>query len=118
GEGDPYVVFARDKKRPFALGCVWDAWKKDILDPLTYGFAIATTPAYGEFARVGIERMPLIIEGKDYRNWVKKDLWFGTVTDMLHYYDQKLFNAYPIDKEILKSLENERSLITPKGELV
>ena len=51
----------KDKKRPFALGCVWDAWKKDILDPLVYGFSILTTPAYGEFASVGIGRMPLIL---------------------------------------------------------
>jgi putative SOS response-associated peptidase YedK len=117
-EGKPYVIFTKDKNRPIGLGCVWDAWKKDILDPLTYGFSVLTTPAYGDFAKAGIERMPVILYGSDSRKWIKKDSHFGGITNMLWYYDQKLYNAYPLGCDILASTENDKSLITPAGDLV
>ena len=117
-QGKPYVVFMRDKKRPFAIGCVWDAWKKDILDPLIYGFAVLSTPAYGEFAKVGIMRMPVIITPYNYKRWLRTDAMLNQVSELLDYYDEKMFNAYPIGDEILTNLDNEKTLIAPAGELV
>lgn len=117
-QGKPYIIFMRDKKRPFALGCVWDAWKKEITDPLNYGFAVLSTPSYGEFAKIGIGRIPLIIPENRYKRWLKTDDMLNQVTDLMDYYDQKQFNAYPISNEILTSEANEKTIIAPVGELV
>ena len=57
----------KDKKRPIGIGCVWDAWKKNKFDELTYGFAVITVPVYGEFAKIGIKQFPLIIAESNYK---------------------------------------------------
>ena len=115
---EPFVIFMRDRSRPFALGCIWDAWKKNILDDLTYGFAILTIPAYGTFRKIGIKRMPLIISEHDYREWVNPDPTIMGKTDLMDYYPEKYLNAFPIAREILTSTENSKSLVNPVGEML
>ena len=107
----------RNRQRPFALGCIWDAWKKNILDVLTYGFAILTVPAYGIFKQIGIERMPLIIPEDHYQEWVDPDPTIMSKTKLMDYYPEEYLDAFPISKEILTSRENLKSLINPIGEI-
>ena len=117
-QGKPYVVFMKDKKRPMALACVWDAWKKDILDDLVYGFAVITVPAFGEFAKTGIRQVPLILTEYNYKRWLNKESSLSQITHLLHPLDEKYLNAYPISDTILNSTDNERALIDPMGELL
>ena len=114
-EKDPCVIFMRNKQRPFALGCIWDAWKKNILDDLTFGFAILTVPAYGIFKQIGIERMPLIIPEDHYQEWVDPDPTIMSKTKLMDYYPEEYLDAFPISNEILTSRENLKSLISPVG---
>ncbi len=114
----PYLVFLKDKKRPFGLACVWDAWKKDILDPLVYGFSIITVPVFGEFLKAGISRLPLILNDRHYKRWLKTDGMLTLVSNLLHPFPEESLNAFPISDLIFTSIANDRSLIDPVGEMV
>jgi putative SOS response-associated peptidase YedK len=114
-EGAPYLIFQKDKKRPMGIGCVWDCHKNDILDNLTYGFAIITLPAYGILKDIGIKRLPVVIKPENYNYWLRQS-HLTEVTNMLCPMDEDFFNAFPISKEILTSSESSRHLIEPIGE--
>jgi putative SOS response-associated peptidase YedK len=118
--GTPYLVFLKEKKhRPIALACVWDTWKKEITDPLTYGFAVLTMPAYGQFENIGVKRMPVILDEYNYRRWVRTDLPLMEVNHMmLATLDGKYLNAFPVSPEILTNLSNDKGLIEAKGEMI
>jgi putative SOS response-associated peptidase YedK len=117
-EGKPYVIFLKNKKRPIALACVWDAWKKEILDNLVYGFSVVTVPVFGEFAKVGIKQIPLILTEYHYKTWLKTDSSLSQITPLLNPYPENYLNAYPISNKILTCTDNERELIEPIGELL
>jgi putative SOS response-associated peptidase YedK len=117
-EGKPYIIYSRDKKRPLALGCVWDAWKMNILDDLIYGYAILTLPATGEFAKLGIKRLPLILPEFNYKRWLKADAPLTEIISMLEIFPEKFLNAHLIGQDIINSTENDQSLIIPVGEPV
>ena len=117
-QGKPYLFFMKDKKRPFGIGCVWDAWKKNILDELVYGFAVISVPVYGEFAKIGIKQVPLVIAESYYKRWLKKDTHLSSITALLNPIDEYILNGYPISDKILNCVDNERALIEPVGKLV
>ncbi len=117
--GIPYLVFLKEKKkRPIGLACIWDTWKKEITDPLKYGFAILTVPAYGKFKETGIQRMPVILNEYHYKKWVRPGIPLMEASQMLHYYAEKDFNAFPVSPEILKNSGNNKALIEPKGNMI
>jgi len=117
-EGKPYLVFLKEKKRPIGLACVWDCWKKDILDPLVYGFSVITVPVFGEFLNAGITRLPLILNDRHYKRWLKTDGMLTLVSNLLQPFPEELINAFPISDEILSNADNDRSLINPVGDVV
>ena len=117
-DGKPYLIFQKDKKRPMALACVWDAWKQDILDDLVYGFAVITVPVLGQFSKFGIEEMPLILTEYNYKKWLKTDSSLSRITPLLEPLDEKYINAYPLSDKIKTSLDNDRDLILPSGDLL
>ena len=115
----PYLLFLKDKKRPMGLACVWDAWKKDMLDELVYGFAVVTVPVYGgELEKLGIKEIPLILNENSYKKWLKTDASLAAITHLLNPVDEKLINGYPVSDKILTCDDNERSLIDPVGEFI
>ncbi len=115
----PYLVFPTEKKnRPVALACIWDCWKKEITDPLTYGFAILTIPAFGVFKEAGIEYLPVVLDEYQYRKWLKPNLSLTAVTEMLVPVPKTELNAFPVSNEIWNCEDNDRRLIANQGELL
>jgi putative SOS response-associated peptidase YedK len=117
-KGEPHVVFRTDKKRPLGIGIVWDAWKKNILDDLTYGFAIITVPAMVGFSNLGLGRMPLILSQYSWRKWLKPDSALMEVTGCLGPFPEDLLNGYPVNDAILTSTENDMLLVKLAGEMI
>jgi putative SOS response-associated peptidase YedK len=117
-EGKPFLLYMKDKQRPFGIACLWDCWKKDILDNLTYGFSVITVPTFGEFTKVGITQVPLILYENSYRKWLKTNASLSGITHLLHPMDEKQMNAFPIADKILTCTDNDKGLITQTGELV
>ena len=54
----PYVVYARDGQRPFALAGIWDEWTDTATGELVRSFAIITTTACDTLQAIGHHRSP------------------------------------------------------------
>lgn len=117
-DGFPYVVYLKGNTRPFALGGLWDFWKENILGESYQGFALISMPANDLLQSVGITRMPFIVPEHGYKKWVKNGTDLSDITAMLKAYPDKHLNAYPVNPEIMVSVQNQKKLIMPFGDKV
>ncbi|NJK96099.1 MAG: SOS response-associated peptidase [Bacteroidales bacterium] len=110
--------FKRKKQRPIGLACVWDMWKKEMTDDLTFGFSIITVPTFGKFEKIGVKRMPMILTDHHYKKWLRNNLQLTQVTQMFCSFDDKELNAFPVSPEILTNRSNDKALIEAQGEVI
>ena len=61
----PYVVYARDGQRPFALAGIWDEWTDTATGELVRSFAIITTTACDTLQAIGHHRSPVLLDPAD-----------------------------------------------------
>jgi putative SOS response-associated peptidase YedK len=66
----PYAFKRRDDA-PFAFAGLWDAWKEPGGDWLQ-SYSLITTEA-NDLASDVIDRMPVILDPKDYDRWLERD---------------------------------------------
>lgn len=64
--------FSMKSGEPFAFGGVWDAWKNPENGEWLQSYAIITTEP-NELAVKVHNRMPLILEPRDYSRWLERD---------------------------------------------
>jgi putative SOS response-associated peptidase YedK len=67
----PYAFSMKDD-RPFAFGGIWDAWKDPVNGDWLQSFAIVTTEP-NELTATVHNRMPLILEPRDYDRRLERD---------------------------------------------
>ena len=114
----PYVVYLRDKVRPFAFAGIWDTWKNPETEEIINSFAIITTVANVVMQRIQHKRSPVILHQSDERRWLSNSLPLSDVTRLLHPYPGDLMNAYPIAPTIKNPLADDPGLIHPAGERI
>ena len=115
-ENEPYLVFLKDHNHPFAFAGIWDLWEDPKDGTKLESFCIVTTVANDFMQHLGMTRMPVILQDKYEKLWLKNDTPLFKITNMLLPYHSDIMNAYPIDKRILISKENLRTLIEPVGD--
>lgn len=118
GLSKPYLVYLKDKKRPFAMAGIWDTWKDETKNELVHSFAIITTSANELLQQIGHHRMPVIIHPDDERTWLKTEEPLTNITALLEQYPAELMNAYPICPDIKSYKNNHKELLNPIGERV
>lgn len=114
----PYVVYLRDKVRPFAFAGIWDCWKNPGTDELIYSFAIITTVANELTQKIQHHRSPVILHREDERRWLSDQLELSEVTRLLEPYPGELMNAYPIAPTIKNPRADDPGLIHPVGQRI
>ncbi len=114
----PYVVYLRNKVRPFAMAGIWDEWTNAETGEIVRSFAIITTVANDVLHAIGHHRSPVILPRERERAWLDTALPLSDATEMLEPYDAQLMNAYPIGVEIKSPKANGLGLLTPIGERV
>jgi putative SOS response-associated peptidase YedK len=110
----PYLVYLKDKKRPFGFAGLWNA-TTDAKGQETHSFGILTTVANPLLRKLGYDRMPVIIREQNERRWLSKSTELSQVLSMLNPYPHHLMNAYPISDKINDSQNNDMSFIQPIG---
>jgi putative SOS response-associated peptidase YedK len=88
--------FTLSQERPFAFGGLWDAWKAPD-DTWIQSFAIITTEPNSVVAPVH-NRMPVILDEKDYDEWLDRDEVERPPTHLLRPLDptlMRIFDAHP-----------------------
>ena len=114
----PYLVYLRNKDRPFAFAGLWSEWTDKETGEITKNFAIITTTANELLAKIPHHRSPCILPMNHFGNWIRN---YGddALSHVLPYikqpYPASLMNAYPISAEIKRPRNNDPSLLEPAG---
>ncbi len=111
----PYLVYLRDKKRPFAFAGIWDTWVNTETGEIIQSHAIITTVSNKVTQEIGHHRSPVILTADQERDWLNADLELDDVTSMLKPYPAEEMNTYPISNEIKHPAANGLELLEPIG---
>lgn len=112
----PYVVYLRNKVRPFAFAGIWDQWTNPDSGEIISSFAIITTVANSLLQKIPHHRSPVILRRGDEKRWISNDLSLSDVTGLLVPYPGELMNAYPVAPTIKNPRADDPGLIHPAGE--
>ena len=82
----------------FAFAGVWDAWK-DAEGHWLQSFAIVTTVANELMARIH-DRMPVILEPRDYDRWLDRGIPEQQPVDLLRPYDAEEMEMHPANPAV------------------
>ena len=106
----PYA-FALSNGQPLAFAGLWDAWKEPDGGWLI-SYAIVTTDANYLMAPIH-NRMPVILQPKDYDRWLSREETERPPVDLLRPYDVDKMEAHPVDPRVGNVKVNERGLCEP-----
>lgn len=114
----PFVVYLRDKVRPFAMAGIWDSALDNKSGEIVHSFSIITTKANDLIEKFPKDRMPVILPQKYEKKWLKQDIPLSDVTELLRPYPAELMNAYPISAKIKNPKATGVELLNPIGDKV
>ncbi len=113
----PYLIFPRDKKRPFAMAGIWDTWEDPKSGEPIHSFAILTTVANDLLQKIGHHRSPLVLPPYLENTWLNSGR-LADVTAIMKPFNPHFYNAYPISDAIKNSGNKELELLNPIGERI
>jgi putative SOS response-associated peptidase YedK len=97
-------------ENPFAFAGLWEHWKSDDGEVINSCTILTTEP--NDLMRPVHNRMPVIIDPKDY------DLWLDTevktpelLQPLLHPYSAEEMTAYPVSTKVNKPVNDSAELI-------
>jgi putative SOS response-associated peptidase YedK len=106
----PYAI-ALISGEPIAFAGLWESWH-DFGGSELETFTILTTAANEQLATIH-DRMPVIIEHKDYDRWLVSDEKATVPADLLHPYAADQMHAWPISDRVGNIRNNYASLLDP-----
>lgn len=111
----PFLIYLRNKVRPFAMAGIWDEWTHPETGEIIRSFAIITTVANELLRMLPHHRMPVILHPAQERRWLDPETPLTDITAMLKPFDSQLMNAYPLRPDIKSPKARGRALIEPAG---
>lgn len=97
GSKQPYYVRLKDE-RPFAFAGLWEHWRRGHL--AIESCTIITTDA-NELVRALHDRMPVIIDAENFRQWLDPDVQDPQVVQpLLAKYPADKMTAYPVSRAV------------------
>ena len=85
--------FALSAGRPMGLAGLWDAWKDPTNGQWLQSYAIITVPANTLLSSIH-DRMPAILEPKDYGRWLDREELERPLTDLLRPFESNFMEKY------------------------
>ena len=116
GLSKPYLVYLRNKERPFSFAGIWSDWENPNTKQIIRSFSIITTVANQLLQKIPHHRSPVILTKSQEKTWINVSIPLNTITDMLKPFGSNLMNAYPITSKIKNPRNNNPELIEPIGE--
>ena len=101
----------KDDSSPFFIGGMWDVWHANEDDRL-YTFTVLTTFPNEVSAQVH-DRMPVIVQPKDYERWLDPEN--QDVTDVLATPPSEGWTAYPVSRRVNSPKNDDAKLIEPES---
>ncbi|NHJ06067.1 MAG: SOS response-associated peptidase [Candidatus Heimdallarchaeota archaeon] len=94
GPKQPYFIHMKDNQ-PFAYGGIWEQWKNPEGEKISTFSILTTTP--NEIVKPIHNRMPVIIDSKDFDIWLNPTIQEPVeLKPLLEPYDDSKMDAYPI----------------------
>ncbi|HNQ68516.1 MAG TPA: SOS response-associated peptidase [Bacteroidales bacterium] len=118
GLSKPFLVFLKNKQRPFAFAGIYDDWKNPITNELIRSFSIITTTANSFMQKLPHHRSPVILEQWQEKKWISSKTALTDITDMLKPCNPDILNAYPISESIKNPKNDNADLIKPIGDTI
>lgn len=106
----PYAFVLKDSA-PFAFGGLWDAWKDPATQEWLQSFAVITTEPNELMVSVH-NRMPVIVQPKDYGRWLDRAEEGRPPVDLLGPYDADKMASHPVDPRVGNVRNDEPGLCT------
>ncbi len=107
----PYNIVAA-QGGPFAMAGVWERWMSAEGSELD-SMAVITVPANKGLSPIH-DRMPLIIQPKDFSLWLDcRDGSIGTALSLIHPAPEELMNAYPVSSRVNNAGYDDPSVLAP-----
>jgi len=104
----PYAI-ALTSGEPIAFAGLWESWREAGGAALET-FTILTTAANERLASIH-DRMPVIVERKDYDRWLDADEKAAPPADLLHPYAANQMRAWPVSDRVGNVCNNTPSLL-------
>jgi putative SOS response-associated peptidase YedK len=114
----PYIIYRRDRIRPFALAGIWDRWINKDSGEEHHSFAILTTTANDLLQKVGHHRSPVVLDRDTEQWWLSDDTELNIITSLMEPFPSTDFNAYPISPAIRSPKAKDIELLKPVGERI
>jgi putative SOS response-associated peptidase YedK len=112
----PYLVYPNRDRGPFALAGIYDTWQHPLTGELHHTVAVITSAANRLTERIEHHRAPVVLSKEDEEKWLQSDSSAKEISIMMHPFDSKGFNAYPISKKIKNPEANGLELLKPVGD--
>jgi putative SOS response-associated peptidase YedK len=112
----PYLVYLRDKQRPFAFAGIYDDWTDPTTGEIITCYAIITTVSNSLLQKIPHHRSPVILHPKHEGLWLNQQAPLTDITRLLQPYPAEEMNAYPISNAIKNPAAEGKELIEPVGE--
>jgi len=106
----PYAI-ALTSGDPIAFAGLWESWH-DAGGNVLETFTILTTSANERLATIH-DRMPVIIEHKDYGRWLDVDEKIALPTDLLHPHAADQVRFWPVSDRVGSIRNSDASLLDP-----
>ena len=110
---EPYLVYLKDKNRPFAFAGIYDEWVDSITKETHHNFAIITCPPNQLMGKIQHHRMPVILPEEFYNEYLNLDVPLSDITSLLQSYPAAKMNAYKISPAIKSPKNNAKQFIQP-----
>lgn len=104
----PYY-FSDKSGAPFALAGLWESWKAP--DGSVVRTTCIITTAANELMAPVHDRMPVIVEAADWQRWLASPA--EEVTDLIHPYTGHDLQAWPVERRVSRTGEDDAGLIAP-----
>lgn len=109
----PFLVYKRDKERPFAFAGIYDQWINTESGEILNSYAIITCPPNDLMQKIPHHRMPVILEKEEQQDYLNADTPLSEVLGMLAPYPSHKMNAFEISNEVSKVKNNDLKYLSP-----
>jgi putative SOS response-associated peptidase YedK len=105
-------AFALQSGEPYAFAGLWERWKPRDGEPLET-FTILTTDPNALAERVH-NRMPVILEPRDYSRWIEPGDPARPPIDLLRPYPAEKMHSWPVDERVGNVRNNDAELLNER----
>ena len=106
----PFAIALRSGE-PYAFAGLWESWKPQDAEPLETFTIVTTDP--NEVTQRLHNRMPVILEPRDYDRWLDPGDPNRLPTDLLRPYPAEKMSAWPVSDRIGNVRNDDPDLLTP-----